>query len=79
MGYAVPVVMGVKRLPEDDDHGLGLLGDAWAKAAQYWHDDMGRQFDAYHLTPLIREARSYLEARRRLTDVLDEAESSTSY
>jgi hypothetical protein len=40
---------------------------------------MARQFDAYHWTPLLREARSYLEARRRLTDVLDAAESGTSY
>jgi hypothetical protein len=65
------------RPDQDGDQQLRLLDDAWDKAAQYWQDDMARQFDAGHLTPLLRESRGYLEALRRLLDVLEAAERDT--
>jgi hypothetical protein len=59
------------------DLGLGLLADAWDQTAQHWRDDIARQFEAHHWTPLLRESRSYLEALRKLTDVLSAAERDT--
>jgi hypothetical protein len=67
----------VTRPDRDGDQHLRLLDDAWDKAAEHWQDGMGRQFDTGHLTPLLRESRSYLEALRTLMDTLDAAERDT--
>jgi hypothetical protein len=65
--------------PEQDssDRGLILLGDAWDKTTQYWHDDVARRFHAYHWTPLLQESRSYLDALSKMIDVLDSAQRDT--
>lgn len=65
------------RPDQDGEQHLRLLGDAWDKAAQHWQDGMARQFDAGHLTPLLQESRGYLEALRRLLDMLEAAERDT--
>jgi hypothetical protein len=65
------------RPDQDGDYQLRLLEDAWDDALQHWHDDMVRDFDAHHWSPLQHESRFYLEALRRLMDVLDTAERDT--
>jgi hypothetical protein len=64
---------------EGGDHGLSLLGDAWDKTTQYWRDDMARHFGTYHLTPLLQESRSYLDALSKMIDLLNSAEHDTEY
>ncbi len=67
----------VIRPDRDGDQQLRLLDDAWDKASQYWLDGMARQFESGHWTPLVRESRGYLEALRKLMDVLEAAERDT--
>ena len=62
------------RPDQDGDQQLRLLDDAWDKAAQYWQDGLARQFDTDHVTPLLAESRGYLEALRRLLDLLEAAD-----
>jgi len=65
--------------PDQDGEGqLRLLEEAWDKAAQHWQDGVARQFDADQLTPLLRESRGYLEALRRLLDLLEAADRDTA-
>ena len=65
------------RPDQDGDQQIRLLDGAWDKAAQHWRDGLARQFDAERLTPLLRESRGYLEALRRLLDMLEAAERDT--
>ncbi len=65
------------RPDRDGDQQFRLLGDAWEKASEHWLDGMARQFDTGHATPLLRESRSYLEALRKLMDLLEAAERET--
>lgn len=65
------------RPEQDGEHRLSLLADAWDKAAQRWRDDMASHFDTYHWQPLREESLRYLDALRRLADVLEEAERGT--
>lgn len=65
------------RPDQDGDQQLRLLADAWDKVARHWRDGRARQFDADHVTPLLRESRGYLEALRRLLDLLEAAERDT--
>ena len=67
------------RPDQECDHQLSLLGAAWDSAAQHWHDDAARYFDTHHWMPLLSASRSYLEALRKLTAVLDSAERDTGY
>jgi len=67
----------ISRPDQDGDQQLRLLDDAWGKAAEHWQDGAARQFGAARLTPLVQESRSYLEALRRLLDVLETAERDT--
>ena len=67
----------VTRPDRDGDQQLRLLDDAWDKASQHWQDGMARQFDTGHVTPLRRESRGYLEALRKLMEVLEAAERDT--
>ncbi len=67
----------VTRPDRDGDQQLRLLNDAWDKASQHWHDGMARQFEGGHWTPLLRESRGYLEALRKLMDMLEAAERDT--
>jgi hypothetical protein len=62
------------RPDEDGGQQLRLLEAAWDRAREHWHDDMTRQFDTQHWTPLVQETRRYLEALRGLLDALDAAE-----
>ena len=36
----------------DADQALQVLDAAWDAAIQYWRDDLARQFDSQHWTPL---------------------------
>jgi hypothetical protein len=65
----------------DDDGGyqLSLLDAAWDQAAQHWQDEMARDFDRHHWTPLRQEFRSYLDALARLREVLAAAERDTEF
>ena len=67
----------ISRPEQDGDQQLRLLGDAWDKAAEHWRDGPARQFGDGELTPLLYESRSYLEALRTLTDLLETAERET--
>jgi len=62
---------------DDGDGQFGVLEDAWASVLEHWHDDMAREFDAGYWTPLRHEYRFYVEALRRLTEVLDAADRET--
>ena len=67
----------VARPDQDGDQQLRLLDDAWGKAAEHWQDGTARQFGGAQLTPLLEESRSYLEALRKLMDVLEAADRDT--
>jgi hypothetical protein len=67
----------ISRPEQDGDRQLRLLGDAWDKAAEHWRDGQARQFGTAQLTPLLQESRSYLEALRKLMDLLETAERET--
>jgi hypothetical protein len=62
---------------QDGDHQFRLLEDAWHDALQHWHDDVLRDFDTHHWTPLQTESRLYLDALRKLMEVLRTAEHDT--
>jgi hypothetical protein len=65
------------RPDQDGDQQLRLLGDAWDKAAEHWRDGPARQFGTAQLTPLLQESRGYLEALRKLMDLLETADRET--
>jgi len=67
----------ISRPDQDGDQQLRLLGDAWDKAAEHWRDGPARQFGDGELASLLDESRSYLEALRKLTDLLETAERET--
>jgi hypothetical protein len=62
------------RPDQDGDHQLRLLEAAWDQARQHWHDDMARNFEARHWTPLTQECRTYLDGLRALMEVLEAAQ-----
>ncbi|MGA2824777.1 MAG: hypothetical protein ABSF03_01495 [Streptosporangiaceae bacterium] len=67
-------------LPDQDGyHQFRLLEDAWDSAVQHWHDDVLRDFDTHHWTPLQAESRLYLDALRKLMEVLSVAEHDTEW
>lgn len=65
------------RPDQDGDHQFRRLQAAWDQARPRWRDDMARDFDTWHWTPLAQETRSYLEALRTLMDLLEAAERDT--
>jgi hypothetical protein len=67
------------RPDRDGAEQLGLLGTAWEEAAQHWQDEVAREFDADHWTPLAQRSRAYLEALGALMDVLEAAERDTEF
>ena len=67
------------RPDRDGDEQLRLLGAAWEEAAQHWRDEVARQFDADHWTPLVQRSRGYLEALRALMGTLETAERDTEF
>lgn len=67
------------RPDRDGDGQLRLLGAAWEEAVQHWRDEVTRQFDADHWTPLVQRSRGYLEALRALLDTLEAAERETGF
>jgi hypothetical protein len=67
------------RPDRDGDEQLRLLGAAWEEAARHWQDEVARQFDNDHWTPLAQRSRGYLEALRTLMDVLETAERDTEF
>ena len=44
---------------------------------RHWQDSLARQFHADQMTPLFGESRRYLDALRRLLDMLEAAERDT--
>ena len=67
------------RPDRDGTEQLHLLGAAWEEAAEHWQDEVARQFDTDHWTPLVQQSRAYLEALRALIDVLETAERDTEF
>jgi hypothetical protein len=67
------------RPDQDGDQQLRLLEDAWDNALEHWHDDPARDFAAHHWTLLHQESRFYLEALRKLVEVLGAAERETGW
>jgi hypothetical protein len=67
------------RPDQDGDHQLRLLYDAWDNTLQHWHDDLARGFAAQRWTPLRQESGFYLEALRKLMEVLSAAERETGW
>ena len=63
----------------DGDEQLRLLGAAWEEAARHWQDEVARQFEADHWTPLAQQSRGYLEALRSLLDMFEAAERDTEF
>jgi hypothetical protein len=61
----------------DYDDSLRRLADAWQQAAEHWHDDVARQFETHHWSPLLSEVHAYQDALDRLLNVLNAAESAT--
>jgi hypothetical protein len=67
------------RPDRDGDEQLRLLGAAWEEAARHWQDEVARQFEADHWTPLAQQSRGYLEALRSLLDMFEAAERETEF
>jgi hypothetical protein len=67
------------RPDRDGQEQLRLLGAAWEEADQYWADEVARQFDTGHWTPLVQQSGTYLEALRVLMDLLETAERDTEF
>ena len=67
------------RPDRDGDEQLRLLGAAWEEAARHWQDEVARQFEADHWTPLAQQSRGYLEALRSLLDMFEAAERDTEF
>lgn len=67
------------RPDRDGDEQLRLLGAAWEEAARQWQDEVARQFEADHWTPLVQQSRGYLEALRSLLDMFEAAERETEF
>jgi hypothetical protein len=67
------------RPDRDGEEQLRLLGAAWEEAAQHWQDEVARQFDTGHWTPLVQHSRTYLEPLRALMDLLETAERGTEF
>ena len=67
------------RPDRDGQEQLRLLGAAWEEADQYWQDEVARQFDSGHWTPLVQQSGTYLEALRVLMDLLETAERDTEF
>jgi hypothetical protein len=67
------------RPDSDGDEQLRLLGAAWEEAARHWQDEVARQFEADHWTPLAQQSRGYLEALRSLLDMFEAAERETEF
>jgi hypothetical protein len=67
------------RPDRDGDEQLRLLGAAWEEAARHWRDEVARQFEADHWTPLAQQSRGYLEALRSLLDMFEAAERETEF
>ena len=55
---------------------LRLLEEAWAIVAEYWRDDVARDFDARHLAPLRQQTAGYLSALAALRATLNSVEVS---
>jgi len=67
------------RPDRDGDEQFRLLGAAWEEAARHWQDEVARQFEADHWTPLAQQSRGYLEALRSLLDMFEAAERDTEF
>ena len=67
------------RPDRDGGEQLGLLNAAWEEVAQHWQDEVARQFDADHWTPLAQRSRAYLAALGTLLDMLETAERETEF
>lgn len=67
------------RPDRDGDEQLRLLGVAWEETARHWQDEVARQFEADHWTPLVQQSRGYLEALRSLLDMFEAAEHETEF
>jgi hypothetical protein len=67
------------RPDRDGQEQLALLGAAWQEAVPYWQDEVARQFDTGHWTPLVQRSSTYLEALGALMDLLETADRDTDF
>ena len=67
------------RPDRDGEEQLRLLAAAFQEAARHWQDEVARQFEADHWTPLVQQSRGYLEALRSLLDTFEAAERETEF
>ena len=67
------------RPDRDGQEQLGLLGAAWEEAVPYWQDEVARQFDTGHWTPLVQRSSTYLDALGALMDLLETADRDTDF
>ena len=67
------------RPDRDGGEQLGLLGTVWEETARLWQDEVARQFEADHWTPLAQRSRAYLAALGTLLDLLETAERETEF
>ena len=84
LGVALSGLEHVHQRAEGFEVGAGSLGQrrpvvGVEPAAQHWQDEVARQFDADHWTPLAQRSRAYLAALRTLMDVLETAERDTEF
>jgi hypothetical protein len=67
------------RPDEDGEHLLGVIDSIWQTTQQSWRDDMARQFDHAHWTPLVAESRAFLGALRECLETMSAAERDTEF
>jgi len=65
------------RPEQDGDQQLRLLADAWDAAGEHWRDGPARQFGEGPLASALQDSRTYLEALRKLMDLLEAADRET--
>lgn len=63
----------------DGAYVLRTLDACWDKTQQHWHDDVARHFDVRYWTPLAKESREYLDALRKIIEILYVVERETEY
>jgi hypothetical protein len=64
---------------EDGELSLQVIGEAWSKTQQHWHDDLAGQFNRSHWTPLVSESQGYLRALAECLELLTAAERETDF
>jgi hypothetical protein len=67
------------RPDEDGGHLLRVIDSIWRKTQQSWRDDLARNFETAHWTPLLTESRTYLSALGECLETMSAAERDTEF